>query len=165
MDPTATPGDVLAGNDDVIHRERERAVGAARFRDVEKRVREGLEWGVGGVVTNGSGAVLLVHHGEHWTIPGGGVDPGETFAEALQREVTEEAGIRVRVDELRAVTEQTLVHGDRAVSFNFATYTATPTTTDLTDDPGVEDEGIETVRWCESLPDETIDREFVSSIR
>ena len=57
-------------------------------------------------------AVLLVEHaGIHadengdkppfWTPPGGGVDFGESLAEALQREVEEETGLMVRVGPLR----------------------------------------------------------------
>ena len=41
---------------------------------------------------------LLVHerkHGQHWYLPAGRVEPGETFTEAAIRETREEAGIDV----------------------------------------------------------------------
>ncbi|HKQ86385.1 MAG TPA: NUDIX hydrolase [Candidatus Acidoferrales bacterium] len=57
--------------------------------------------GVGGVTIRG-GFVLLMRRayqplqGE-WSIPGGGLDVGETIADGVRREVEEETGIHVRV--------------------------------------------------------------------
>ncbi len=54
----------------------------------------------GGVVRQPSGEVLLVHNirkdgRSDWSTPGGVVDEGETFVEALTRETFEESGITV----------------------------------------------------------------------
>jgi 8-oxo-dGTP pyrophosphatase MutT (NUDIX family) len=38
-----------------------------------------------------------------WCLPGGGMDPGETLAEACEREMFEETGLRVRVIRLIGV--------------------------------------------------------------
>ena len=53
--------------------------------------------GVRGLVTNAAGEVLLIQHTyvKGWSMPGGGVERGETAEEALSRELVEEAGVRV----------------------------------------------------------------------
>lgn len=60
--------------------------------------------GVGGVIIR-DGAVLLVERGVEplagqWSLPGGGVELGETLEEAVVREMQEETGLTVQVVEL-----------------------------------------------------------------
>jgi ADP-ribose pyrophosphatase YjhB (NUDIX family) len=54
--------------------------------------------GVRGVVIGGGDSVLLVRHGYvlGWHFPGGGVEVGETRADALERELEEEARVALR---------------------------------------------------------------------
>ncbi len=57
--------------------------------------------GVVGVITNGDGQVLLLHHtyrGTPWGLPTGFLERGEQPIDALAREIMEEAGLRVRLD-------------------------------------------------------------------
>ncbi|MDA3039969.1 MAG: NUDIX domain-containing protein [Actinomycetota bacterium] len=54
-----------------------------------------------GAVVIVDGHLLLVERGRppavgEWSVPGGRVEPGETLAEAVEREVLEETGLRVR---------------------------------------------------------------------
>src|ERR687885_2574179 len=57
------------------------------------------------VVRNEAGELLLVHKTDNnlWALPGGGVDPGESVTMAVVREVKEETGIDVEVDDLVGV--------------------------------------------------------------
>lgn len=53
---------------------------------------------VAALVTNEKGEILLVNSPwRGWEYPGGLIEPGETFQEALHREVREEAGVEIEI--------------------------------------------------------------------
>ena len=53
---------------------------------------------VAGLVTNSEGKILLVKSPwRGWEYPGGLIEPGETFQQALHREIREEAGVEVEI--------------------------------------------------------------------
>ena len=59
-----------------------------------------------GIVRDPVGRLLVVERSDgRWWIPGGRVERGETFAEAVVREVAEETGVVVRFDGIVALTE------------------------------------------------------------
>jgi 8-oxo-dGTP diphosphatase len=81
---------------------------AVRLRDMAWRVRRPILVGVRCLVVHDD-MVLLVRHrsGRHpWTLPGGGVERYERLAEVARREVSEEAGVPVRVERLLGVYDR-----------------------------------------------------------
>ncbi len=72
---------------------------------------------VGAVVLDEAGRLLLVRRGHApsaglWSVPGGRVEPGETVAEAVEREVREETGLAVRAG---TVVGRISIRGDGVV--------------------------------------------------
>lgn len=65
-----------------------------------------IRLGCSAVLLDQSGTnVLLTRRTDNgaWCLPGGSIDPGETVAEACEREVREETGLEVRVARLTGV--------------------------------------------------------------
>ncbi|MFE4515144.1 NUDIX domain-containing protein [Kitasatospora sp. NPDC056783] len=91
-------------------------------------LREGVEWiGVGVVVRDASGRILLIRRAAHdvlpglWEYPGGGRDDGEEVAAGAARELAEETGLRGLPLEYVRHLDFTGHHGTRGRQFVFTT--------------------------------------------
>jgi 8-oxo-dGTP diphosphatase len=72
---------------------------------------------VGAVIKDEQGRLLLIKRGHEpgaglWSLPGGRVEPGETDAEALVREMREETGLVVRAGRLLGSVRRAAADGD-----------------------------------------------------
>lgn len=69
------------------------------------------------IIVDDDNRVLLAHWNEGrraaWTLPGGGLDPGEDPEKAVRREVREETGYRVVVQELLGIHSRVIPAGRR----------------------------------------------------
>jgi ADP-ribose pyrophosphatase YjhB (NUDIX family) len=76
----------------------------AKFKD-ERFMRISPLIGVDAAVFTAKSEILLIRRrdNEHWAMPGGTVEIGQTLAEAVLKELWEEAGMRGRVRRLLAV--------------------------------------------------------------
>ena len=82
---------------------------------------------VGAVVTDGQGRLLMIKRGREpgaglWSIPGGRIEPGETDAEALVREMLEETSLAVQVGRLLGQVRRPGLNG---AVIEISDYTAT----------------------------------------
>ena len=71
---------------------------------------------VGAVIKDDEGRLLLIKRGHEpgtglWSLPGGRIEPGETDAQALSREVSEETGLVVRAGRLLGTVQRPGLHG------------------------------------------------------
>lgn len=80
--------------------------------------REGkLRLGCSAAIFDEQGRILLTRRADNgqWCLPGGAMEPGESAAEACEREVLEETGLNVRVQRLIGVyshPDQLVVYKD-----------------------------------------------------
>jgi 8-oxo-dGTP diphosphatase len=80
--------------------------------------------GVGAVVLDPGGRVLLARRGHEplmgeWSLPGGGVELGETLEAAVAREVLEETGLAVEVGPVVEVLDRVDRAADGRVEYHF----------------------------------------------
>lgn len=87
---------------------------------------------MGAVITDDARRILLIRRGHppgegQWSVPGGRVEPGESDAEAVVREVREETGLEVRAGTLLGA----VVREGPGATYDIYDYTAVVTGGDL----------------------------------
>jgi 8-oxo-dGTP pyrophosphatase MutT (NUDIX family) len=93
--------------------------------------------------------LLNTIHTGTYSLPGGGVEIGESIEEALQREVREETGIEIEIVSFFRFEEQFFYYDPADValhSFLFF-YVCRPKTLEICKDNEVDDDAVEMPRW------------------
>lgn len=107
---------------------------------------------VGAVVLDDARRLLLIRRGRppgegRWSLPGGRVEPGESDADAVRREVREETGLEVAVGPLAGTVDLPALGGD---TYEVRDYHARVVGGALTPGDDAAD-----ARWC--TPEEVMD--------
>ena len=146
-------------HDEFVEYERTRQVSRGRFRTLATRVKQsGAPFGAHTIVYRESGELLLVRHDgvDRWVLPGGGVDPDESFREAAERELAEEAGVDADYDGLAMATRVRIECDSYRTWGVLPVFEARAASLEPTiSDP---DDEISDARWFADLPPDTRDR-------
>ncbi|PSQ17573.1 NUDIX hydrolase [Halobacteriales archaeon QS_8_69_26] len=147
-------------HDDYLERTATRGVSRHRFRTLAERIRDhGAPYGAHTVVYRDSGELLLVRDTvvEQWVPPGGAIDGDESFREAAERELGEEAGVEAEFEGLGLLTRV------RIRADGYETWGVLPVfaARAVTHEPDVSDPDgeIAEARWFDEIPENTRDRE------
>ncbi len=154
--------DLRDRHDDYRAFEATKRVSRRRFRTVATRIRDnGAPYGAHTLVYRPSGALLLVRHEAvgMWVLPGGESRSGESFREAAERELREEAGVTATYGGL-GLLGRVDFHADGHTAWGvlpiFEAEIDAGAPAPTVQDPDGE---ITAARWFDELPADTRDRD------
>lgn len=104
------------------------------------------------IIVNDGRILLVTNHSSGKLFPpGGGVELGERIEDALKREVKEETGIEIEIEQFRFFREGFFYYDPSDTAYHTLSFffTCTPKTLDLIDDDQIEDDEAETARWVD----------------
>jgi len=157
--------------DDLLERESRETLPPREFEETAASEAAAVGWVALALAFDDAGRVLLIDQSwaDGWTAPGGTVEPGETLAEAVEREVREETGVEITPRRPHAVDDFTFENeatgetgGWRAVLFEAVAETTTVRETLGHDDHEAEE--IREARWFEGLPENVFDPEVTREV-
>jgi 8-oxo-dGTP diphosphatase len=157
---------LVDAHQDFHEHESHRSVSRPRFRELTERVEQtGAPFGAHALVWNQAAEVLLVRHDgvDLWVLPGGEVHPEESFRDAAERELAEEAGITAEFDGLAMLTRVSFSWKNHEAWGVLPVFAAEAADADPTvADP---DDEISRAAWFQDLPSDTRDRALIESWR
>jgi ADP-ribose pyrophosphatase YjhB (NUDIX family) len=152
-------------HDDLVEWHVEEAVDAETFVEYSEMEAYRSGWVATGLVLDDDDRLLLAYDDDdgQWLAPGGTLQPGESLAEGLRREVREETGVEATMEQplgiCDVVTRNEDADGGEAVSFTVVFAAATAETTAVGEELGGDDEAITDAGWFEELPGDVYNRE------
>lgn len=158
--------DPRAGFDDLYETETRHEVEPERYDELVEGEPFTTGWVTVASVFDESGRLLLVYDAddETWMLPGGTLQPGESLVESVVREVDEEAGVEIEPHRPHSAIEVACTDGERSDSFTVVGFEATPQSTTVGSDLGVEDESITDAAWFTDLPEPLFEREHAEAL-
>jgi len=146
-------------HDDYLEFETTKRVSRRRLRTVASRIqRNGAPYGAHTLAWRPGGELLLVRHEAVglWVLPGGQANGDETFRQAAERELAEEAGIEATFDGLGMLGRVTFHSPEHTTWGVLPLFEARADAVEPTvEDPDGE---ITDARWFDELPEDTRDR-------
>ncbi len=101
------------------------------------------------IVNDGNVLLLNTTHTGTYSLPGGGIELGETVEDALKREVREETGIDIKIVNFFRFEEQFFYYDPADVAFHsfLFFYMCHPRTIEVCKDHEINDDSVDTPRW------------------
>ncbi len=94
--------------------------------------------------------VLLIHHARgEWRLPKGRIEAGEKPADAARREVEEETGVLVRVEEYAGTSTYSFIRPGVEEAFDKTIYWFAAAPASLAEPAPQLDEGIDEATWVD----------------